>query len=111
MVTHPGALALFAFAIALSFAKGAVAAERAAQDRNRGSTASSTLTFLDSVAMHHMLRADRDKDGTLSREELERYDIGLARQFRQADVDRDGRLTLYEFEKLVSPRSTPVSIK
>jgi Ca2+-binding EF-hand superfamily protein len=51
--------------------------------------------------MNAMLRADRDKDGTLSREELEHYDMGLAKRFKDVDNDRDGRLTLYEFEKLL----------
>ena len=59
--------------------------------------------------MSAMLRADRDKDGVLSREELEQYDVSLARRFREADGDRDGRLTLIEFEKLLLPPQTSAS--
>jgi hypothetical protein len=105
--------AALAFVVAVSLvALSARGADRpAAAERNHGSTPSSTLTLLDSEAMNHMLRADLDKDGTLSREELERYDLGLARRFREADLDRDGKLTLYEFEKLLTPRRTPVSTK
>ena len=52
-------------------------------------------------AMAHMLRADRDKDGVVSRAELEAYDLTLARRFKEADADRDGKLTLKEFETLL----------
>lgn len=55
----------------------------------------------NSDAMAHMLRADRDKDGVVSRAELEAYDLTLARRFKEADADRDGKLTLKEFETLV----------
>ena len=88
--------AAFAALIALS------ASAEAAQ-RGVGSTAQRPPVPLDSTAMNAMLRADRDKDGTLTREELDRYDLGLGRRFRDVDADRDGRLTLYEFEKLLSP--------
>jgi Ca2+-binding EF-hand superfamily protein len=64
---------------------------------------------LDTEAMNAMLRADRDKDGTLSREELEQYDLGLARRFKDVDGDHDGRLTFYEFEKLVPAPETSAS--
>jgi hypothetical protein len=74
-----------------------------ASELARGSTSSSTLHLIDSEAMNRMLRADRDKNGTLSREELEQYDAALSKRFREVDVDRDGKLTLYEFEKLITP--------
>lgn len=74
-----------------------------------GTTATRPVVPLDSAAMHAMLRADRDKDGVLSREELEQYDMGLARRFKDADADRDGKLTLYEFEKLLLPPETSAS--
>ena len=79
------------------FALGAFAG-----DRPVGTTAERPAVPLDSQAMNAMLRADRDKDGVLSREELERYDIGLSRRFNEVDADRDGRLTLYEFEELLA---------
>lgn len=73
-----------------------------AGDKPVGTTAQRPPVPLDSEAMNAMLRADRDKDGVLSREELEHYDMGLSRRFREVDADRDGRLTLYEFEKLLA---------
>jgi len=56
--------------------------------------------------MNAMLRADRDKDGTLSREELDQYDLTLSRRFSEADADKDGKLTFYEFEKLLGETKT-----
>lgn len=90
-------------ALAAICAVSAPAADRLVADKAVGSTAVRPPVPLDTGAMNAMLRADRDKDGTLSREELEHYDVTLARRFREADTDRDGRLTLYEFEKLLSP--------
>jgi hypothetical protein len=52
--------------------------------------------------MNIMLRADRDKDGVLSLEELEQYDLTIAHRFREADRDRDGKLTYDELERLLS---------
>ena len=96
-------------AIALAVAASpAFAAEKPAS-RGVGSTTLRPPVPLDSQAMNAMLRADADKDGTLSREELERYDLGLARRFKEADVDRDGKLTLYEFEKLLLPPQASAS--
>jgi hypothetical protein len=57
-------------------------------------------SVLNSPAMNAMLRADRDKDGMLSREELDEYDLTLGRRFADADADRNGRLTLHELETL-----------
>ena len=71
-----------------------------------GSTTLRPPVPIDSRAMNAMLRADRDKDGTLSFEELEQYDMTLAPRFREADADRDGRLTLYEFETLLGAPPT-----
>jgi hypothetical protein len=66
-----------------------------------------TEMTLNSRAMSAMLRADRDKDGMLSREELEEYDLTLARRFAEGDWNGNGRLTLYEFEWLLGPAETP----
>ena len=74
-----------------------------------GSIATRPIVPLDSEAMQAMMRADRDKDGVLSREELEHYDMGLARRFKEVDADRDGKLTFYEFEKLLAPPETSAS--
>ena len=90
--------------IAIALAVSAIAADKPpGPDKAVGSTTLRPPVPLDSEAMNAMLRADRDKDGTLSREELEHYDLGLARRFKEADVDRDGKLTLYEFEKILGP--------
>jgi hypothetical protein len=94
-------------AIASALAFTAIAAERSpSADKPVGPTAVRPPLPLDSEAMNAMLRADRDKDGTLSREELEQYDMGLARRFKDVDGDRDGKLTLYEFEKLLDPEKS-----
>ena len=77
-----------------------------AADKPVGMTVLRPPVPLDSHAMNAMLRADRDKDGVLSREELEQYDMSLARRFKEADADRDGKLTLYEFEKILPPPET-----
>src|SRR5687768_17193091 len=93
------------FAVTVAFlAMPAIAADRPiTSDKSVGTTTLRPPVPLDSEAMNAMLRADRDKDGTVSREELEHYDLGLARRFKEVDADRDGKLTLYEFEKLLSP--------
>jgi hypothetical protein len=89
-------------AIAIMVALFALAADKASTgDRNTGSTTLRPPVALDTKAMNAMLRADRNKDGTLSREELEHYDMTLGGRFRDVDGDRDGKLTLYEFEMLL----------
>jgi hypothetical protein len=62
---------------------------------------------LKSPAMSAMLRADRDKDGMLSREELEEYDITLGPRFAEVDWDLNGKLSLYELEFLLGASSAP----
>jgi hypothetical protein len=66
-----------------------------------------TESTLQSRAMSAMLRADRDKDGVLSREELDEYDLTLGRRFADGDWDQNGRLTLYEFEWLLGGAEMP----
>ena len=83
-------------ALGVLVALGALAA-----DKPVGMTVLRPPVPIDSHAMNAMLRADRDKDGVLSRDELEQYDMTLARRFKEADGDRDGKLTLYEFEKIL----------
>jgi hypothetical protein len=96
---HRVRMAMFVVYAAAVLAAGTVAAsERTAPDHWPQSA-------LNSPAMQAMLRADRDKDGTLSREELEEYDLTLGRRFADADWDQNGRLSLYEFESLLMPPS------
>ena len=98
-----------AAAIALAFACTVPAADKPAgrkPDPALGTTMARPPVPFDPNAMNAMLRADRDKDGVLSREELDQYDLSLSRRFREVDADRDGKLTLYEFEKLVGPPET-----
>jgi EF hand domain-containing protein len=77
--------------------------------KSNGAAADNRASFGQSHAMGAMLRADRDKDGVLSRAELEQYDLGLARRFKEADVDRDGRLNFSEFERLFFTPDSSVS--
>jgi hypothetical protein len=94
-------LAAFAAIVgAVAVAAPAFAAEGAGA--NRG-----TEYVLSSPAMNVMLRADRDKDGVLSREELDDYDLTIGRRFSEVDWDQNGRLTLYELEFLLSPPAAP----
>jgi hypothetical protein len=88
--------AVIVVASAVAAAEPPLAAERAVPSRETEST-------LNSRAMSAMLRADRDKDGVLSREELDEYDLTLGRRFAEADWNGNGRLTLYEFEWLLGP--------
>ena len=88
-------------AIAIVLAAAAQAADGLSADKAVGSTVLQPPAPLDTRAMNAMLRADRDKDGALSPQELEHYDVGLARRFKEVDSDRDGKLTLHEFEKLL----------
>jgi hypothetical protein len=63
---------------------------------------------LQSPAMKAMLRADRDKDGMLSREEVEDYDLTLGSRFSEVDWDQNGKLSLYEFEFLLGAPATSI---
>jgi len=68
-----------------------------------GGDKSQAQTRPDEVAaMNQMVRADVNKDGVVTRDELERIDPDLARRFDAADADHDGKLTLHEFETLRS---------
>jgi hypothetical protein len=50
--------------------------------------------------VEQMMRADVNKDGVVTKDEVDRMDRRLGRRFGAADADRDGKLTLREFEKL-----------
>jgi hypothetical protein len=62
---------------------------------------------LRSPAMSAMLRADQDKDGVLSREELADYDLTLVPRFAEFDWDLSGKLSLYELEFLLGASQAP----
>ncbi len=53
-------------------------------------------------SMNLMMKADTDKDGTLTRAETAKFDSALAAGFDKADADKDGKLTLKEFETLLA---------
>lgn len=99
-------------AIGIVIALSAIAGDKAGVgERDTGSTTLRPPVPLDTKAMKAMLRADVDKDGTLSRAELERYDMTLGGRFKEVDGDRDGKLTLYEFEKLLEEPQASASRK
>lgn len=104
---EPRTKALILAAVAIVLAVSASAADKSSVHKPIGSTAPKSAAPLDTRALNKMLRADRDKDGTLSREELEHYDMSLARRFKDVDADRDGKLTFNEFEKLLMPQDGP----
>ena len=105
----PGRSTYAAVALVALFAAVLAPAAERMPDKAVGSTSLKPPAPLDTQAMNAMLRADRDKDGVLSREELEHYDMGLARRFKDADGDGDGRLTFHEFEKLGPAPETAAS--
>lgn len=53
-------------------------------------------------AMDLMVRADTNKDGAVTKDEVQKLNPRLATHFEQADANRDGRLNLKEFEKLLT---------
>jgi EF hand len=87
---------------------GAAIMAGAAPAADRVAPADWPRSALNSPAMHVMLRADRNKDGMLSREELEEYDLTLGPRFAEADWDQNGKLTLHELESLLLPQSPSV---
>jgi hypothetical protein len=94
-------VALIAGAVPVAPAVGAEG--MASSDRYAGAAAAlQHFPLREPDAMNIMLRADRDKDGVLSLEELEQYDLTIAHRFREADRDRDGKLTYDELERLLS---------
>lgn len=58
------------------------------------------LTETDS--MNLMMKADLDKDGTLTKAEVSKLDPALVAGFEKADADKDGKLNLKELEALVA---------
>jgi hypothetical protein len=46
-------------------------------------------------------RVDSDADGTISRTELEKFDAEAAKQFDKYDTDKDGKLTMAEFDAML----------
>lgn len=87
------------FFLAALTVSGAGAADSHAEAKQQRRSAAARAARSD-AAMEQMMRADVNKDGTVSRDEVERLDSRMSPQFKAADVDRDGRLTLREFERL-----------
>lgn len=80
-----------------------IGAHAVAEATDRGTLSRNAAAALGSPAMSAMLRADRDKDGVLTREELDQYDLTLGRRFTEADADANGKLTLFELETVLGP--------
>ena len=57
--------------------------------------------YLREEARPMWIKADTDRDGFLSRDEVRSEDPGMLRGFDDADVNRDGQLNLGEFEILL----------
>lgn len=94
MKSHPmqvGLIAIVAMSGALAIAAASAGDERPSQAGARPD---------EVAAINQMVRADVNKDGVVTRDEVERINIELARRFEAADADRDGKLTLHEFETL-----------
>ena len=87
---HAGVLAAVVTSAALAIT-AASAGDRAGKDASRPD---------DVAAMNEMVHADVNKDGLVTRDELERINPELARRFDAADADHDGKLTLSEYEAL-----------
>ena len=104
-----GRLAIALLSAALLGASAGGNDSTAGVGKSHGSAAENRGSFVQSHALTAMLRADRDKDGLLSRAEVEHYDLGLARRFKEADADRDGKLNFSEFEKLFATPDSSVS--
>ena len=104
-----GKLAIALLSAALLGASAGGNNSTAGVGKSQSAAAENRASFVQSQAMSAMLRADRDKDGLLSRAELEQYDLGLARRFKDADSDRDGKLNFGEFDKLLAMPDSSVS--
>ncbi|TAG01417.1 MAG: EF-hand domain-containing protein [Betaproteobacteria bacterium] len=46
-------------------------------------------------------RIDSDADGAISKAELEKFDPEAAKQFDKYDIDKDGKLTMAEFDAML----------
>jgi hypothetical protein len=80
-----------------------------AKARLEGTDTEATRAARADAAVEQMMRADVNKNGTLSRDEVYRLDRRMSQKFDAADGNRDGRLTLREFEKLRALRSGATS--
>jgi hypothetical protein len=99
-------------ALAGLFAAGAALATTHAGTSNASPTSNRPAVSRsgpDSPAVEQMMRADVNRDGMVTRDELERLDSRLVPLFEAADADGDGKLTLREFERLreLSRGATP----
>jgi hypothetical protein len=75
-------------------------AHTVAKAQHEGTDTETARAARTDAAVEQMMRADVDKNGTLSRDEVYRLDRRMSQKFDAADGNRDGRLTLREFERL-----------
>lgn len=93
---------MLAAIVAAAVASAPVGAARAAGAPAASSptSAAAAREIRSKAAVEQMMQADVNKDGTVTRDEVERIDSRLGRGFGSADADRDGKLSVREFEKL-----------
>ena len=91
--------AVLALLVAASIQAGPGAYGAGAEPARRVEQAAARAAESD-AAMDQMMRADVNRDGTISRDEVERFDSRMEPRFKTADLDHDGKLNLREFERL-----------
>jgi EF hand domain-containing protein len=105
MKTVPSKSAIPAVILGAFFALPTLAAN-SASGTSHGTVSDHSVTSKSDAnagqAMDMMVRADTNKDGAVTKDEVQKLDPGLATHFDQADANHDGRLSLREFEKLLS---------
>ncbi len=92
--------ALIPFVAGLLSAAALSVVYAAGKGEQQGTGSSAPRSVQSDATVEQMMRADVNKDGVVTKDEVDRMDRRLGRRFGAADADRDGKLTLREFEKL-----------
>lgn len=96
---HVHAIAALCAAVMVAAAMLPAAAHAAGKGGSNDAAAERAAARADAT-VEQMMRADVNKDGVVTKDEVDRLDSRLGRRFQAADADGDGKLTLREFEKL-----------
>ena len=80
-----------------SAGKSTTSAQRSATSRTSKSSGENV-----GGAMDMMVRADTNKDGAVTKDEVQKLNPKLSSHFDQADANHDGKLSFKEFEKLLT---------